>query len=347
LDGTTFKAITSRNTDSTFDPISDNSGYIGYSSALLSSNELYPAGGGVAVTQWAVTGKDGVVHPIPASSTQYLNQTWQTGNTHISGGIFVTGTKTMFASVWSAVGVTRYDRVDLTSGRVTTLFTVRFTSPVVASTPELFAPENITPSGNEISFLVANVTLGNLRVRGLAVVTYDVAAGSFSVHQLASSIAKAVLPPPTVSAFALTAFVSPDGGLLVYQTASVVDGGQVLLTHVYHVATGQDVLIPASLGVGFDGGSNSVFFSPDNSYAAMAGDSRLVVAATATGTIIKTVDEPDAGGPSIVPLGWTSTGAFVYALNPSGLETAYSFDPATGTDFEFPADLGELMAVLY
>ncbi len=353
LNGTTLKTISSRDTDSTFStPISDRDNYIGYSSALLTSNELYPSDGAVAVTNdWALLAKDGSVQQLPAASIQFLNQSRHVDTTPFDPGIFVTETGSLFVAVESPSGVAHYDQVDLTSGQVTTLFTVRsLTAQGSASPPELFSPQNLTPSGDRISFLAANVSLTNQNINGLAVVTYDVAAATMSIRHLSSSIAKAILPSPTVSAFALSAFVSADGSLLVYQTASVVDGSQVFVTHIYHIATGRDVILPGSAGVAFGGGANPVIFSPDNAFAAMAGGNRLIVAATSTGAIVKTVDVPASGGPSIVPLGWTSSAALVYVtVSSSGLEgeSAHSVDPATGMDFAYPTDLGELIAVLY
>ncbi len=359
LDGTAINTITSSNSDSTFDlSVSNNNNYIGYSQALLSSDELYPPSGGVTVTKWAVIGKDGTSHPLPSSLTQFLNQVAPTGDTpRILAGVFLVGGDTLFAGVSSSSGSVDYDRVDLASGEVTTLFTANQTS-----TAQFYAflPENITPSGSDISFLAANATVMNHTVQGLAVVTYNVATGAIAVHQLPDAIAAAVVPSRAATAWAPATFVSPDGGLVIYQSTATANGAQVFTTHVYHVVDGRDVTVPARAGIAFTGGANSVFFSPDNGYAALlgggaSGGQKMVVVSTATGTTVKTVGVSDPSRENVTPMGWTSGGALVYvtiaatlpgSFNPENGVT-HSLDPVTGQVHDYPANFGELIAVLY
>jgi hypothetical protein len=358
LDGTAINTVTSSNSDSTFDMTSNNSGYIGYSQEVLASNELYNAAGSVSVTKWAILGKDGVSRPVAPSLTPFLNQSWQTtGDARILPGIFIDGAGTLFAAESSTSGTVKYDRVNVTTGEVTTLFTATAISSAGFFT---FLPENISPSGDEISFLVANATVANQTVAGLAVATFAPQTGAVVVHDLPSSIAHAFAPPPgaTVGA-ASPAFASADGNLVVYQSAAVTNGTQTLSIHVYQVDSGQDLTIPAATHVSFSGGANSVFFSPDNTYAALlnSGGSAggIVVVATSTGAVVKSVPISDTSTQDIALMGWTSTKDLVYVTTTAGTPgsfdpengIAHLFDPATGSIHDYAAGLGELIAVLY
>ena len=358
LDGTIIASVTSQRSDSTFDLSATNSdGYIGYSHELLSSDQLAPPGGAVSVTTWGFLEKDGSAHPAAPSLTTFLNETWQTGEARVGPGIFVVDPGTLFAAEATSSGPINYKRVNLATGDVTTLFTAR---ALPSAQPFSFITENISPSGDTISFLAANAMVMNQVVNGLAVVTFDVPTSALVVHPLPPVIATEFLPRPGATAWEPTVFASADGSLVVYQTSVVVNGSNAFTTHVYDTLSGQEVAVAASAPISFVPGENSVFFSPDDTYTALAGmtpsgGDDLVVAATATGAIVKAIGVPDDTTHSVTPMGWTSSGALIFVtntattpgnFNPDNAVT-HSLDPATGTVHDYPAGWGELAAVLY
>ena len=150
------------NSASTCDqPVTDTNNYIGGSTALLASDEVRAAGGGVAVDDYSVLEKDGTVETVAASLTPLLDQIVEG-----SPGVFLIGPDALLATVGTAEGAVDFDEIDLGSGTVTPLIAA---SPLPGPGSFLFQVENVDPAEQLVSFLVSDASLNGRPVTGVAV----------------------------------------------------------------------------------------------------------------------------------------------------------------------------------
>ncbi len=350
LGGDVIETLAVTASDSTYSVFaSAGSGYMSYSDAALASNEVVAADGTVSLTAWSVLEKDGSAVQVPAPLTQLLNTAAGRQSTPmIQPPVFLSARTTMYALVSGTAGDS-YDSINLSSGAITDLFPVDFPTSEASS---IFIPENMSPSGNLISFIAANVTVDDTSVSGAAALSYDVTSGSLAFHDLPASIADAIIPGGG-SGWQPDFSLSQDADLLVSPEIGI-----------YNVMTGQTAPIPGLCD--WPSGSSSVYFSADETEVAVhcvsstgeesTSEDEVAIARTGTGALLASVSEPSPGLQDLIPVGWASDGDFYYdtgeasASNPwtfiSGF-SGHSLDPATGAIHDYAASLGDLAAVLY
>ena len=322
------------NSSSTCDqPATDTNNYIGGSTALLASDEVRAAGGGVAVDDYSVLEKDGTVETVAASLTPLLDQIVEG-----SPGVFLIGPDTLLAAVGTAEGAVDFDEVDLGSGTVTPLIGA---SPLPGPGSFLFQVENVDPAEQLVSFLVSDASLNGRPVAGVAVAVLNMGTSGLTMRDVPPAIAGELQPFNG----SYTGLVTADGSLLAYGS------GQV--TNILDLNSGSDAVIPGAWTS--DGEVDSVLFSPDDGYVALSdGNDEIEVAQTSSGSVLQNITVPSDDLHFMAPMGWAGSSSLAFVTNTTS--TKGRFDPNTeiaqvmslpsGGVETVGSGLGELMAVL-
>ena len=332
--GTVIGSFQCTNTASTCDqPVTDTSNYIGESTALLASDEIPAAGGGVAVDDYSVLEKGGTVETVAASLTQLLD-------TVVDGapGVFLIGPDTLFATIDAADGAVDFDEIELETGAIDQLISA---SPLSSSGSFLFQAENIDPSEQLVSFLVSDATLNGRQLSGVEVVVLNLETEAITVRDVPAAVADDLQPFEG----SYTGLVTADGSLLAY--------GSGRDTNILNLNSGHDVVVPGPWTS--DGEVNSVLFSPGDSYVALAGgNDDIAVAQTADGAVVQSITVPGDDLDFMAPMGWAGPSSLAFVTNTTSVRG--TFDPNTeiahllnlpnGAVENVGAGLGELMAVL-
>jgi hypothetical protein len=332
--GTVLHSFESEALDATFEPISDALNYIGNSTAILASS--------VGRSLWGVVQADGTATPVAPSLTPLLKQIGFPGT-------FLIAPATLFTVLQFAnpENPFKFYELNLTSGAVLASASL---VPLNRSGTVLFEPQNIDPTAHLLSFLIANTTFRDVKIPGLSVVTLDYATDAMSVHALGSAIARDILPPDLgTPQYETTAYVSADGSVLIYQSATTAT------TTILDVPTGHAITLAPSLNLSFIPGQNSVFFSPGDRYAALigtspAGDTGLFfVIDTTSGALIRNIGASVAQNAYVNDLGWAGPAQLVYSTdttNQLATEVTHLEDVVAGTTTTFRSALGQFVAVL-
>jgi hypothetical protein len=322
------------NSASTCDqPVTDTNNYIGGSTALLASDEVRAAGGGVAVDDYSVLEKDGTVETVAASLTPLLDQIVEG-----SPGVFLIGPDALLATVGTAEGAVDFDEIDLGSGTVTPLIAA---SPLPGPGSFLFQVENVDPAEQLVSFLVSDASLNGRPVTGVAVAVLNMETSGLTLRGVPPAIA-ADLQPFNGS---YTGQVTADGSLLAY--------GSGQATNILDLNSGHDAVIAGAWTS--DGEVNSVLFSPGDGYVALSdGDDGIEVAQTSSGSVLQNITVPNDDLHFMAPMGWAGSSSLAFVTNTTS--TKGMFDPNTeiahvmslpsGGVETVGSGLGELMAVL-
>ena len=322
------------NSSSTCDqPATDTNNYIGGSTALLASDEVPAAGGGVAVDGYSVLERNGTVETVAASLTPLLDQIVEG-----SPGVFLIGPDTLLAAVGTAEGAVDFDEVDLGSGTVTPLIGA---SPLSGPGSFLFQVENVDPAEQLVSFLVSDASLNGRPVAGVAVAVLNMGTSGLTMRDVPPAIAGELQPFNG----SYTGLVTADGSLLAYGS------GQV--TNILDLNSGSDAVIPGAWTS--DGEVDSVLFSPDDGYVALSdGNDEIEVAQTSSGSVLQNITVPSDDLHFMAPMGWAGSSSLAFVTNTTS--TKGRFDPNTeiaqvmslpsGGVETVGSGLGELMAVL-
>lgn len=363
IDGSAISTLTSGRSDATFvTPTTDGHNWSGISSSALSSTQLSPPALGTApATGFAVLGKDGSVHSVPAAATSFLNQA--------SSGAFlgrVLGvTPPMFITngqLFAAAAASDHvdiDRVDLASGQIATLLTG---TAVTSSMYFTMLLQGLSADGQQLSMIAANAMIGGHEYDGLSTVVMSTKTATWSVRSLPKIVNDAALPTKPAGSVGgtgpLRVFVSPDGTAAVYQTSSVSGGKQTTAVHEYSLATSTDtVLAPDITNANLQLADPPVLWSPDLAKIAINSTDplnpnlpRVTVVDASTGKVLQNPPAP-AGQRVMNAIGWDSNGNLLYASSAGNsvtdVVTTHLLTVSSGAVRDLPTAFGAPVAILY
>jgi len=233
-------------------------------------------------------------------------------------------------------------KVDLSSGTITPLLKAHPNRQMLGSP---LRPVALSRDRTKVFLFVLDATINSTTATGLSLVTLDLSTGEFTSKGLPTGIDPA------------TAAVNDDGTAIGYEVSGVNNGYASWTTHLYNVQSGRDVTL-AGEAISADAG---IRFSPDGGYLYEAGhyaaDTRkagmaLQIISTASNSIVRQVDLPGVQN-LLDAFGWTGDHTIIYTTNSSStgiydpmMESTHSIDASTGTTFDYPKNLGELVGVI-
>lgn len=356
--GAVVKQFTTAQTDVLYDLFASNLyGYVSYSRGALSSDEIYPTTGPVQVTKYALLTPDGSILSFPQALLDRMQ------SSQLSD-IFIAPGNTLLALLRSQPATAepfRYSSFDITTGNETVLLNV---SAANSRYFPHFLPEDISMSGNTITFLVSDVTINSHTVNGTATVVYNLATHTMTIQTLPDPVAALAQSnssdqyPYAVQPIG----VSPDGNTLVYQstqTQTTKAGGPVWSTHLYKRAIQKDMSVQTDIVL--PGGYNSFFFSPDGTYFVIYFANAMDIVRVSDGVVVKRFnlgnEDPNNSPHSsnIQPVGWIDNTTLAYLTETTDSPGNFNTDHAsshiinveTQKISDFPPTLGRLTAILY
>ena len=253
----------------------------------------------------------------------------------------------------------KYDLIDFTSGRITTLLTVAATQRTGGIQPQALIPLGTSADRRVAHVLVRHATVNGTSVPEWAVVDIDLASNTVTgIRQV--PVAKGVDPYD-----AAKAALSVDGRFLAYEEGTTSDAQQraVNKIHIVDLTNGNDVVI-VNVPITVSNNSRGLRFSPDGKAVIAYGyswppnpnnqqDAIMGAFATADG---RALSLSDVGSPldyNIEPMGWVGEHTLAYTTNtsPNGNfdgsnSAAHTLDVFTNVRSDLPTGLGLLVAVL-
>lgn len=339
--GNLLSSFLTTNTDSTYDTSStDFAGYISFSSGLLTSNEL-DTNNNVSVTKYSLYESNRKIADVSPNLTSFLN-IYQYQH-FIFDNIYLLG--------FNNSNNRDYEMTNLLTDKSKILFTI---SPIGSALTNnaMFIPQDISPYGDTISFIVDDETIGANAINTPSIIVYNMLKGTYTSHAFPALVTSNKLADLTLS----SAFqASWDGNYLVYTTLSQTPNGTAGTLHLYSFIQNKDFTLPNQNTSSVDGG-HTVYFSPDNKFVlADTGFEPWELYSTQTGEVIKNFNTFGSSHyNSIQPAGWINNTTLGFTLTTTTVAddfmnvptASYSYNTVTDKIYKFPINLGVLSAVL-
>jgi len=286
----------------------------------------------------SVFDRSGSATPVAAAAAKVLMAVDLFASPIVVGGHYLLAVQEM------SLDTSRYIRLDLTTGAVTTLLTATNLPPEPLPSGALGGeprPVQMTPLGTAGDGSLARVMVVHAAIDGVSTsgtAYYDIDLGTLKVsgpHAL-----------PNVGPLAISA----DGRYIGWLQFTTVPGSPVRELHVRDLVTGAETTMGAAPFVN-EAAHAGIRFSPDDSYVLVEGyggaSMGFAVFRLATHRLIQSVPANEADEPNAdVPIWWTDSHTVVYGTTDGGVNSGHRLDVETGAHSDFPAELGAPVLML-
>jgi hypothetical protein len=355
--GTLLHQFSSNFSQGTFDEYAGS--MAPFSSGLLLSNQLSD-GTNISVTKWTELHESGSTSPVASTLVGTLNNIWNNSGI-VDGNLFLTGTSTAYG-VFENSQSFNFQKFNLQTGIVQTVARIRTIGGAAINANDV-QPKSMDANQTQISFIMNNVSVNGQAIAVPSVVVYNIASGKFKITALPTSLSD--VAPPQASESPRQYGLSADGTLLAYQVGqqATINGIQTtwFTTYVYNTQTGSNVAVSNGTSINLGACSQAFYFSNDDKYLATCGATSVTenaimeVTNTQTGAVVKDINGGSTNNYMISPAGWIGPDTLVYTTNTTAqsqqfnaaTEAAHNINLNTGSGYDYPTGLGELLMVIH